>query len=123
ELSLQTTLEGHTAAITVVVFSPDGRFLASAGDDGIVLIFSTSSWTPVCRFLDVSPVSVLVWHQKSRYLLFCGHQSGDLHILTMSKSMKCTVVQTSTFAGHIHSLSLSPTSSRIAIAYGNEIAL
>jgi hypothetical protein len=38
-------------------------------------------------------------------------------------NQKCTVVQTSTFAGHIHSLSLSPTSPGIAIAYGNEIAL
>ncbi|KAF9787389.1 WD40-repeat-containing domain protein [Thelephora terrestris] len=121
--SLTTTLEGHTSAVTVVEFSPDGKFLASAGDDGVVLIFSTSSWTPMHRFLDVSPVTVLAWHQKRRYLLLCGHQSGDLHFLTMSKSMKCTVVQTSTFAGHIHSLSLSPTSPGIAIAYGNEIAL
>jgi WD40 repeat protein len=87
ELSLQKTLEGHTAAITVVEFSPDGKFLASAGDDGAVLIFSTSSWTPMHRFVDVSPVSVLAWHQNRRYLLFCGHQSGDLHLLTMTKSM------------------------------------
>ena len=87
ELSLQATLRGHTAAITVVEFSPDGRFLASASDGGVVLIFSTSSWTPVCRFLDASPVSVLAWHKKKRYLLFCAHQSGDLHVLTMSNSM------------------------------------
>ena len=87
KLSSQTTLEGHTAAITVMEFSADSRFLATAADNGAVLIFSTSSWTPVCRFLNVSPVSVLVWHQKRRYLLFCGHQSGDLHVLTMSKSM------------------------------------
>jgi len=71
----------------------------------------------------MSPISVLLWHEKRCYLLFCGHQSGDLHILTMSGSMKCTDIQTSTFGGYIHSLSLSPTSSRIAIAYGNEIAL
>jgi WD40 repeat protein len=87
ELFLTTTLEGHTATITAVEFSPDGRFLASAGDDGVMLIFSTSSWSPVCRFLDASPVSVLLWHKKKRYLLICGHQSGDLHILTMSTSM------------------------------------
>ena len=139
-LPSQKILEGHTAAITVVGFSADGKFLASAANNGVVLVFSTSSWTPICQFLDVSPVSVLVWHQKRRYLLFCGHQSGDLHVLTMSKSMvclspcvlkglltmgkqKCTTVKTSTFAGCIHSISLSPTLSRIAIAYGNEIVL
>ena len=87
EFSSQKTLEGHTASIAVVEFSPDGKFLASAGDDGALLIFSTSSWTPIQRFLDVSPVSVLAWHQKKRYLLFTGHQSGDVHLLTMSKSM------------------------------------
>jgi WD40 repeat protein len=87
EFSLQTTLEGHTAVITALEFSPDAKFLASAGGDGAVLIFSTSSWTPVHRFLDVSPVTVLTWHKKRRYLLFCGHQSGDIHLLTMSKSM------------------------------------
>lgn len=87
EFLLQATLEGHIATVTTLEFSPDSRFLASAGDDGVLFIFSTSSWSPVCRFLGSSPVSVLAWHQKNRYLLFCGFQSGDLHVLTMSKSM------------------------------------
>jgi len=85
--SLHTTLDGHGAAVTAMEFSPDGRFLASAGDDGVVLVFSTLSWAPVCRFVDVSPVSVLRWHRKKEKLLFCGHRNGDLHVLTMSKSM------------------------------------
>jgi len=42
--------------------------------------------------------------------------------LTVGKQ-QCTVVQTSTFAGCIHSISFSPASSRIAIAFGYEIAL
>ena len=85
--SVHTTLDGHGATITAMEFSPDGRFLASAGDDGVVLIFSTLSWTPECRFVDVSPVSVLRWHRKKDKLLFCGHRNGDLHVLTMSESM------------------------------------
>jgi len=50
--------------------------------------------------------------------------SPSMHsgLLIMGKQ-KSTAVQTSTFAGCIHSISLSPTSSRIAIAYGSEIAL
>lgn len=87
EFLLTATLKGHTATITAVEFSPDGRFLASAGDDGAILIFSTSSWSPVCCFLDVSPASVLLWHEKKRYLLVSGHQSGDVHYFTISKLM------------------------------------
>ncbi|KAF9643983.1 hypothetical protein BDM02DRAFT_3132050 [Thelephora ganbajun] len=64
ELSPQTTLEGHTAAITAVEFSPDGRFLASAGDDGIVLIFSTSSWTPHPGMASKKPLPAFLWLSK-----------------------------------------------------------
>lgn len=42
--------------------------------------------------------------------------------LTMGKK-KSTAVRTSIFTGCIHSISLSPISSHIAIAYGSEIAL
>lgn len=50
----------------------------------------------------------------------CTHMPGPV---TNIGKQKCTVIQTSTLMGCIHSVSLSPTSSRIAIAYGNEIAL
>ncbi|KAF9643352.1 hypothetical protein BDM02DRAFT_3191787 [Thelephora ganbajun] len=120
ELLLQTTLEGHTAAITVVEFSPDGRFLASTGDDGVVLIFSTSSWTPVCRFLDVSPRGPARFDNvKINGTFLPPYTQG----LAYDRQQKSTVVQTSTFAGRIHSLSLLSTSPRIAIAYGNEVTL
>ena len=90
ELSLQTVLEeSHTEAITALEFSPDGKFLASGGDDGAILVFSTSSWVPVKRYLDVSPVSVLMWDRRRRYLLLSGHQSGDVHVMTMDRSMVC----------------------------------
>ena len=90
ELSLRTTLEeGHTASVTALEFSPDGNFLVSGGNDGVIMIFSTSSWTPVKRHLDVSPVSVLVWDRERRYLLLSGHQSGDVHVVTMDRSMVC----------------------------------
>ncbi|KAI0031738.1 WD40-repeat-containing domain protein [Vararia minispora EC-137] len=40
------TLSRHSAAVNVVRFSPNGELIASAGDDGMVIIWSASS-TPV----------------------------------------------------------------------------
>lgn len=69
----------------------------------------SSKWGPT-SFNDVKINGATQWPSVLNSPLTTGGQ-------------ECTVVQTSAFAGRIHSLSLSPTSSRIAIAYGNEITL
>jgi WD40 repeat protein len=38
-------LRGHTGGVSDVVFSPDGRLLASAGSDRLIRIWDTSTWT------------------------------------------------------------------------------
>ncbi|KAF8676145.1 WD40 repeat-like protein [Rhizoctonia solani] len=45
------TLSKHTAAVNVVRFSPNGEFIASAGDDGMLAIWSPSD-KPVHNFGD-----------------------------------------------------------------------
>ena len=78
--SLDVTLpSGHTNDITVLQFSPDGRFLASGSGDGVLLVFSTSSWKPVKRFVDASSINALVWHPVMPKTVICGYASGDIH--------------------------------------------
>lgn len=78
--SLDITLpSGHTNGITALEFSPDGRFLASGSGDGVLLVFSTSTWKPVRRFVDASSVNALVWHPVMPKTLIAGYASGDVH--------------------------------------------
>ena len=83
---LDTTLAHHTDSITNLQFSPNGKYLASGSDSGIILVYSTSSWEPMRQFVDVSPVSVLLWHNRAHHILLCGYRSGDLHLVNVGKS-------------------------------------
>ena len=83
---LETTLSHNTDSIAVLQFSPNGNYLASGSDNGVILIYCTSSWKPMRRFIDASPVTALLWHRKARNVLLCGHGSGDLHLVDVRKS-------------------------------------
>ncbi|KIK96890.1 hypothetical protein PAXRUDRAFT_825486 [Paxillus rubicundulus Ve08.2h10] len=44
------TLSRHSAAVNVVRFSPNGELIASAGDDGMVIIWASSSTPPTATY-------------------------------------------------------------------------
>ena len=90
EYSKEATLQSHISPIVALEFSPDGKLLASGANNGVMLIFSTSSWVPLGNFVNASPVSVMTWYVGKRYLLLCGHQSGDVHLLTFTGSVVST---------------------------------
>jgi len=137
---LDVTLTGHTGTVTTLQFSPDCKFLASGSNHGVLLIFSTSSWRPLKRLVDVSPITTIVWHDTERYLLLCGCESGDLHFVNLTKSLvrppvspqscprydgqqETTIDSTSYFEGPIRSLSLSLATSALAVGYGENVSL
>ena len=77
------TLSGHRETVTALGFSPDGKVLASGGEDGMLLLFSTIDWRLIHKFIDASPLLTLLWHPVLEGRLFCGFKSGDVHTLRL----------------------------------------
>jgi len=76
----EVSLGEHEESVTAMEFSPDGRFLASGSEDGLLLIYSTIDWKPIRRYIDASPLTALTWHLSGQYVV-CGFKSGDVHII------------------------------------------
>lgn len=142
--NLNITLpSGHSNGITALQFSPEGRFLASGSGDGILLVFSTSTWKPVKRFVDASSVNTLVWHPTIPKTIISGCASGDVHTtlfeshglvkysvypsrtasLIVQQIDEGSKVWTDCMGGPVHRITIDTTGTKIAIAYGREVAV
>ncbi len=67
-LRVQTTFGSHQQAVRALTWSPDGRMLASGGDDGMVLVWQ-SDGTLVHRLPFTAPVRALAWSPDGAQLL------------------------------------------------------
>jgi chromatin assembly factor 1 subunit B len=68
------TLSKHTAAVNVVRFSPNGDLIASAGDDGMILIWAPSSNPQVAAYgsdLGAEDLQYEKEHWKPRTIVRC----------------------------------------------------
>ncbi|KAI0363071.1 WD40 repeat-like protein [Pilatotrama ljubarskyi] len=74
--------EGHSDAVTVVAFSPDGERLASGGLDGRVCVWSVGSGKLLHVFLGKSSVLSVLWLDSNEYLV-CGMEDGTIASLAI----------------------------------------
>lgn len=95
----QCRLEGHTDSVVQVEFSHDGKYLATAGYDGIVKI-----WTPgtgaLVQTLDgpAKEIEWIMWHPKGHAI--CAGSSDTMAWMWFAPSGKLMQI----FAGHAHSV-------------------
>jgi WD40 repeat protein len=77
-------LQDHNDEVWHVEFSHDGSMLASASKDNTVMIYDTTSWSPICRLNQQKPhseagVCYVAWSPDDTYLLACS-QAKELAI-------------------------------------------
>ena len=80
------TLSGHTSSITALLFSPDGKYLASGSENGLVLVTVTESWETVKKLVNVLPVTALLWDPTFPMTLVCGFASGAILTVHIGES-------------------------------------
>lgn len=67
-------LEEHTDEVYCVEFSPDGKYLATAGNDKTLIIHDTSSFRPTQKFTEhPNAIVKVVWSPDSRKILTAEH--------------------------------------------------
>jgi WD40 repeat protein len=117
-LSELRTLEGKDGRRSVLqgppggaAFSPDGKLLATAGLDDIVILWNTETWTEVRRLPETHWVTGVAFTQDGRYLATAG-PGPFARIWDLDTGEKVAV-----FAGHneaVISVAVSPDGSRLA---------
>ena len=92
---LKKTIRQHYGSVNVLAFSPDGSLFASAGDDGLVIIFQgNGSGQEIRRFQVKAPVTTNNTTLAPPFgsTLVAGDTSSDVHTICLNVSAESTHV-------------------------------
>lgn len=79
-LSESTAWTGHDGAVTTIAFSPDSRFIASGGMDGVIKLWSVAGSHESGTFRGhTGPVWTLAWSRDGQWLV-SGSEDGAVKV-------------------------------------------
>ncbi|MCB0211673.1 MAG: hypothetical protein KDJ52_20210 [Anaerolineae bacterium] len=117
---IEATLMEHTKVVRDAAWRPDGRYLASGGDDNTIIIWDTDPFKPVRKLTGHSDwVRKIVWHPTNDTQLASASDDGTIKIWDWDREQ---VVET--LNGHqTYILSLASNSDGSLLASGDDDGL
>ena len=71
-----STILGHQDSVNALDISPDGRYLASGGDDGLLLLHEINNGKRVLKLKGDTSVTSLLWSNGDVLQLYAGFGDG-----------------------------------------------
>ncbi|KAJ7036106.1 WD40-repeat-containing domain protein [Mycena alexandri] len=113
------SLAGHTDSINAINFSPDGKYLATGGDDARLLIFDTTTWAVKKKYRTVSPIRAIAWHKEHLGVISFGTRNGVVKTLILKNDMDFE----HTVNGVIHCMTFDTKGKLLAVGFNNEVLI
>ena len=74
----RTLRPGHSQTVNCLAFSPDGRYLASGGDDAFLIIWTVEDGCLLYRLQFESAIDSVIWHPVHPETVIVGCEDGTI---------------------------------------------